>query len=253
MSVFSRTHLAFIPALALALAACDKQPPAPKAVVQEATPAPAATPAALAAEAAKPASVETLSFSQDGSSLTWVGAKVTLKHDGGFKKFAGKIELADGSLEKGKVSVEIETDSIFSDAEKLTGHLKSADFFEVEKFPKAEFVSTEIKAGGEGDATHTVTGNLTMHGVTKSVSFPAKIVVADSEVAGDATFTINRKDFGIVYPGKPDDLIHDNVTIKLAIKAPRAAKKEIVEAKDNAGEAAKEQAGEAKEKAEEKK
>lgn len=224
MFAFSRTHFAILPILALSLAACDKQPPAPKAVVQEATPESAKAP--LAAEAA-PVKLETLTFSQDGSAITWVGAKVTLKHDGGFKTFSGKVELGDGAIEKGKVSVEIETDSVFSDAEKLTGHLKSADFFEVEKFPKASFVSTEIKAGGAEGATHTVTGNLDLHGVTKSVTFPAKIVVGDSDVQASAEFSINRKDFNIVYPGKPDDLIHDNVTIKLAIKAPREAVKEV--------------------------
>lgn len=228
MIALNRSYLAILPALALALAACDKTPPAPKAVVEEAKPV--ATQAAPV-EADKPAAkIEKLSFSQEGSSLDWVGAKVTLKHDGGFKTFSGNIELADGAIENGKVSVEIEMDSVFSDAEKLTGHLKSADFFEVEKFPKASFISTEIKAGGAEGATHTITGNLDLHGVTKSVTFPAKITVGDEDVQASADFSINRKDFGIVYPGKPDDLIHDNVTIKLAIKAPRETVKEVKQA-----------------------
>lgn len=224
MLAFNRYHLAILPVLALSFAACDKTPPAPKAVVEEAKPVAQAAP--VEAEKA-PVKIETLSFSQDGSSLDWVGAKVSLKHDGGFKTFSGTVELADGALENGKVTVEIEMDSVFSDAEKLTGHLKSADFFEVEKFPKAKFVSTEIKAGGAEGATHTVTGNLDLHGVTKSVTFPAKVTIGEEDVQAAAEFTINRKDFGIVYPGKPDDLIHDNVTIKLAIKAPRETVKEV--------------------------
>jgi len=240
MAFFSRSHLAIVPLLALSLAACDKAPP--KAVVEEAKPAPAAPAAAEAKkeEPKKEVVLETLNFSQETSKIEWVGAKVTLKHDGGFKTFTGKVELADGALEGGKVSVEIETKSVFSDAEKLTGHLLSPDFFDVEKFPKAEFASTEIKTGGAEGATHTITGNLTLHGVTKSVSFPAKVEVSDSEVKATAEFSINRKDFDIVYPGKPDDLIHDNVTIKLDIKAPReATKPAAAEAEKPAAEAEK--------------
>ncbi|NUO53317.1 MAG: YceI family protein, partial [Polyangiaceae bacterium] len=104
---------------------------------------------------------------------------------------------------------------------KLDGHLKSKDFFEVETFPKATFTSTEIKAGGEGGATHTITGNLNLHGVEKSVGFPAKIKVEKDKVTAEAKFAINRKDFNIVYAGKADDLIKDDVLIKLTITAKR--------------------------------
>jgi polyisoprenoid-binding protein YceI len=100
--------------------------------------------------------------------------------------------------------------------------LKSADFFDAEKFPKATFVSTSVKPGGEKNATHTVTGNLTMHGVTKSISFPATIRLAPGSAEADAEFAINRKDFGIMYPGASDDLIRDDVLIKLTIRAKKA-------------------------------
>ena len=109
--------------------------------------------------------------------------------------------------------------SVATDQEKLDGHLKSPDFFDVAKFPKATFESTKIVKGGDNGATHTVTGNLTLHGVTKSIVFPAKIAIAGDTVTVDADFGINRKDFGIVYPGKADDLIKDEVLMKLAIKA----------------------------------
>jgi polyisoprenoid-binding protein YceI len=86
------------------------------------------------------------------------------------------------------------------------------------------FVSTAIEAGAKDpkakDATHTVTGNLTLHGVTKSISFPAKITVSGDNATLDSQFFINRKDFGIMYPGKPNDLIRDEVVIKLAIHGP---------------------------------
>jgi polyisoprenoid-binding protein YceI len=166
-----------------------------------------------------PAGGSTYTFSQEGSKLEWVGAKVTGKHDGGFKTFTGTVRVPDGKIESGSVTVDIDTESVFSDAEKLTGHLKSPDFFDTAKFPKARFTSTSIKPGGEAGATHTVTGNLNLHGVTKSITFPAKIQQSDGEVTVKAEFGINRKDFGILYAGKADDLIKDDVLIKLDLHA----------------------------------
>jgi polyisoprenoid-binding protein YceI len=207
-----RAHgAAFALTLGLALAVgCNNNPTKDKAKAEVAE-------AVKTAEA--PAAGTAYAFSQDGSKLEFVGAKVTNKHDGGFKTFHGTIRVPDGKLESGSVEVEIETDSIFTDTEKLTGHLKSADFFDTQKFPKARFTSTSIKPGGEANATHTITGNLDLHGVTKSISFPAKIQASDTGVTVDTEFGINRKDFGILYTGKADDLIKDDVLIKLNIQA----------------------------------
>ena len=144
------------------------------------------------------------------------------KHDGGFKTFNGTVQLVDGDPTKSSVTVEIETASIFVDDPKLEDHLKSPDFFDVAKFPKAHFTSTAIKSGGEAGATHTVTGNLELHGVTKTITFPATIRPGADRVEVDAEFSINRKDWNIVYPGMPDDLIQDNVLIKLTLRANRS-------------------------------
>src|SRR5262249_58222665 len=117
-----------------------------------------------------------------------------------------------------RVAVEIVTDSIYSDEQRLTGHLKTPDFFEVKTYPKATFVTTAIKAGGSGGATHTVTGDLTLHGVTKSITFPATITVAADAATLTSEFTINRLDFGMTWG---QDKVHDQVVIKLNVKAPR--------------------------------
>jgi polyisoprenoid-binding protein YceI len=101
--------------------------------------------------------------------------------------------------------------------------LKTPDFFDVQKFPTARFVSTAVKPGGQNGATHTITGNLELHGVTKSISFPAMIHMTGDLVHATAEFVINRKDFGIVYPGMPDDLIKDEVAIKLTIIAKKTS------------------------------
>ena len=197
---------------AVTVAACDNNPTknSTKATVNE--------PVATASQAATSANAVVYTFSNEGSKVAFVGAKVTGKHEGGFGKFTGTVKIIDNDVANSTVSVDIEPTSLFADQEKLTTHLKSADFFDVEKFSKASFVSTQIKAGGDKGATHTVIGNLTLHGVTKSISFPASIKKVETGVEADADFGINRKDFGIAYAGKADDLIKDDVLIKLTVR-----------------------------------
>jgi polyisoprenoid-binding protein YceI len=144
------------------------------------------------------------------STLSFVGSKITGSHDGGFNRFGGTIELVDNDPTASHVTIEIDATSLWADDDRLTEHLKSPDFFEVETYPEASFESTSIEQTADG---YTVTGNLTLHGVTKSVSFPAQIEVGESGIGARAEFFVKRFDFGIVYPGKPDDLIRDEVVI----------------------------------------
>ena len=151
------------------------------------------------------------------STIGFVGSKVTGSHPGGFKSFTGHFTVKDGKPVGNDHKVVIDMASTFSDAEKLTGHLKSPDFFDVEKFPESTFDVTELKAGDNG--AYTVTGNFTLHGVTKNISFPATVTQGSDAVTIKAEFDIKRKDFGIVYPGKAEDLIRDEVVIKLDLTA----------------------------------
>lgn len=155
------------------------------------------------------------------SKIEFVGSKVTGSHNGSFGSFTGQVDYA-GAPEKSRVNITIDANSIATDDPKLTEHLKTADFFDVAKFPESTFVSTEIKPGGERGATHTITGNLTMHGVTKSVTFPATIAVTPEAATVDSTFSINRKDFGISYAGAADNAIRDDVVLTLKIRATKA-------------------------------
>lgn len=213
----SRFTLAVLPvALLLAQTGCeDPAKDKPKATVMSAAQvtAPAAAPMAAGAE--------TLAVDTAGSSVGFVGSKVTGSHPGNFQKFTGTISLVGGKAEGGAITFEVETASLKTDDAKLDGHLNGADFFDTAKFPKAAFTSTAIKAGGDKGATHTVTGALDLHGVKKTISFPVSITVAESSVTGTSEFSINRKDFGISYAGKADDLIRDEVLLKLSLKAPR--------------------------------
>lgn len=204
---------------AIFLTACeDPSANKPKATTSEPT---ANKPVANTATA--PASKsESLVLSPEGSKVEFTGSKVTGSHDGGFTKFNGKIELINAKPEDSKVSVEIETASVFTNEEKLTGHLKTPDFFDVEKFPKASFASTKIEPDTvKGADNYTVTGDFELHGVKKTISFPATIKVGADDVTVKSEFSINRKDFGIAYAGKADDLIRDGVVIKLDLKTTR--------------------------------
>ena len=152
-------------------------------------------------------------FTLDGKNtkIEFTGTKPGGKHVGGFKELTGTVSGADATSLK--LEVEIDTTSMFTDNGKLTNHLKSADFFEVKTYPKAKFVSTKIDKGTDG---YTVTGDLTLHGKTKSISFPADIKVGADAVSLSSTFKINRQDFGISFgAGKVDD----DVTLKVTVNA----------------------------------
>ena len=183
---------------------------------------------AVTGEATKVASPATAAQGQkylitpQNSKIEFTGSKVTGKHEGSFGDFSGQIDYA-GNPEQSRVNIAMKTDSLTTDTPDLTKHLKTPDFFDVAKFPEATFVSTSIKPGGEKGASHTITGNLTLHGVTKAVTFPATINVTPEVATVDSTFSINRKDFGINYAGQADNLIRDDVVLKLTIKANKAS------------------------------
>lgn len=211
-----RNHLTITMLILVALLTFGCANPAankPKATIANAAPE---------SDAAKPANAETLVISPENSKVEFVAAKVTRSHNGSFKQFAGAIDLVKNSVEASRVTIDIQTNSVVTDEDGLTKHLQTPDFFDVAKFPKATFTSTKIEANSAGGATHSVTGNFELHGIKKSIAFPATITVAPDSVSVNAEFAINRKDFGLVYPGKADDLIRDGVVIRLAIKVPRA-------------------------------
>jgi polyisoprenoid-binding protein YceI len=170
---------------------------------------------------AAPAAAEKLIISPDTSKVEFVAAKVTRSHNGSFKQFAGAIDLVKNNVDESRVSIDIQTNSVMTDDEGLTKHLQTPDFFDVAKYPKATFVSTRIEPNTAGGATHSVTGNFDLHGVKKSITFPATIKIAPDGVSVNAEFAINRKDFGLLYPGKADDLIRDGVVIKLTLNMSR--------------------------------
>lgn len=206
--------------LSLFLAACED----PAANKTRAVTSNASTPAANSQTPTAPVAAkgESLEITPENSKVLFVGSKVTGKHDGGFKKFTGTIELVSEKPETSRVYVDIDATSVFTDADGLTEHLQTGDFFDIKKFPKASFGSTSIVPdAAKGANAYTVTGDMELRGARKSVTFPATIIVSAADVSVTSEFSINRKDFGIVYAGKADDLIRDDVVIKLDLKTPR--------------------------------
>lgn len=223
-----KKFLVLVLASAAFLAACeDPAANKPKATTTNsasstATNSPANNAPANTVSEVKPSTGNGLAITPENSKVEFTGSKVTGKHDGGFKQFTGNIDLVNNKPEESKVFVEMDVDSMFTDDENLTKHLKTADFFDVAKFPKASFTSTKIVPDtAKGANNYTVSGDFDLHGVKKEITFPATITVSDADVAVKSEFSINRKDFGIVYAGKTDDLIRDDVVIKLDLKTPR--------------------------------
>lgn len=170
---------------------------------------PAEETATVAVEASGPVEVK---LTPDNTLIQFVGTHKGDKPDprtGKFGKFNGVAHAADGKLTE--VTVVIDTASLETEIEKLTNHLKSPDFFDVRENPEAKFVSKSIETGEDGTAK--VTGDLTLLGETKSISFPAKVKVG-KDIALDAEFVINRVDFGMDYG---TDNVHEDVTMTIKV------------------------------------
>ena len=222
-------RLLTIPALmaSLTMLGCgeDAAKDVPKVTAEAPKPVPADAPKTSSDAKGAPASTITaapstaLAITPATSKIEFIGSKkVGGAHNGGFKAFDGKVEMHDGKPEVKSIAVDIDTTSIFADDDKLTGHLKNQDFFEVSKYPTAKFVTTEIKAGGEKGATHTLVGNLTLHGVTKSITIPATVKVEGDSMTLKSEFALNKNDFGMTFGG-PGNVIREEVVIKLDVKA----------------------------------
>lgn len=162
----------------------------------------------------------TLAIDPSRSELNLIGAKVTKKHEAWIRDYSGTVSVTPSGAVTG-VDFTARMASIEADHPKLTHHLKTEDFLWVEKYPTAEFRSVEVVSGSDAEGmTHTVTGDLTIRGRTKRITFPADIEVTGEGVAARTEFVIDRQDFGVAYPGRPDDLIQDGVVLQIRLVAP---------------------------------
>ena len=151
---------------------------------------------------------------------------------GKFKQFDGTIEYDPEKVADASVEFIVQADSIDTANDDRDQHLRSADFFHVEKFPTLSFESTHVKSAGDNKLM--VTGDLTIHGVTQKVTIPVEVLgVMDTPMgtrAGFATeFTIDRKDYGITWNRALDSggaVLGDDVTIEINVEAKKAEMEE---------------------------
>jgi len=144
---------------------------------------------------------------------------------GSFNDFEGVAEVNGDDPSKSSVSVKIQTASIDTRNEQRDGHLKTGDFLEVEKFPEITFASTSVVQDGD---TFTVTGDLTIKGITQSVSVPfefegsAKDPYGNERIGFEGSTTISRKDFGITFNATLETggvLVSDKIVLEFEISA----------------------------------
>lgn len=174
---------------------------------------------------------QNLQVNTDESKLEWVGEKVTGKHWGTVDIQKGMLTLDGNSITGGEIHVNMSTINV-QDLEgdskaKLTGHLKSDDFFSVEQNPTVKFVITKVKADSKlkNGNTHSVTGKLSIKGKTETISFPARLNVSDDEVMAFASFKLDRTKWNIRYGSGSffdnlgDKTIYDEFQVKFNITA----------------------------------
>ena len=191
---------------------------------------------AKVAKTEKTAKVAATTYQIDAaqSNLAWNGKKVTGEHNGTIKIADGNLQVNKNNIVGGTIGIDMNsivnldiTDKDFN--QKLIGHLKSDDFFSVEKNPRATFKITSltpIKGAKAGAANYNVNGNLTIKGITNPVTFPAQVAVNGNTVTAKSdAVVLDRTKWDIRYGSKSffanigDKAIHDDFTVQFNVVA----------------------------------
>ncbi len=172
----------------------------------------------------------TLNVDPTQSQLTWTARKIGGEHTGTVNIAKGTLQVEGNKLLGGEFLMDMTsiTDTDITNEMmngKLTTHLKSEDFFSVEKNPTSTFAITKVApvvGAKAGDANYTITGDLSIKGITKSVTFPAIVNIKDNMAEATATFDIDRTLWDIKYRAAiigtvADKVIEDHFTIALKV------------------------------------
>lgn len=225
-------------ALTLALLGCPKTPSDSSGASEPGEqPREATEPASEKHEASEPAAAphddadppppaalpgqEVLSVDREHSSVGFAVARATIGHIGHFARFSANL-----TLERGQpvgLAISVRTGSVAADQHGLTEHLKSADFFDVEKFPTATFTAARIVPlpADDEQGTHRVHGTMQLHGVERELDFAATFAFEADRVIGSAALDISAKAFGIEYAGMAEELAEDRVALEIELAFPR--------------------------------
>jgi polyisoprenoid-binding protein YceI len=170
-------------------------------------------------------------LSVKNSNLSWNATKkIGSGHSGTIALKRGQLQVENGMIKAGEFDIDMtklavtDIPASSKDNAKLVGHLRSDDFFSVEKNPTAAFVVTKVTKG-EGN-TQMVTGNLTIKGVTQAVTFPAEVTKEGQGWKATAKITIDRTTFGVRYGSAKhfanlmaDRIINDNFDVNVELRA----------------------------------
>ncbi len=179
--------------------------------------------ATLAGNGAKAKKASTLAVDTKESKIHWLAKKVTGQHEGFISISNGSLSVDKGKVVGGSFTIDMKsivcTDITNEEYnKKFISHITTGDFFEVEKFPTTTFKITKV-------AGSNITGDLTLHGVTKTITFPAKISVAGGKVTATASIPVDRTEFGVKYGSKKffesigDKAIDDVFTLDVTLVA----------------------------------
>ncbi len=143
---------------------------------------------------------------------------------GRFATFSGTFQLDPATGQAGAAQLSIDVASVNTENERRNGHLKSADFFAADSFPKMTFVSTKIEKGS--GSKYKMTGNLTIRGVTKPVVLDAELAGTRQTAEGwlaaiNMTGTVKRKEFGLMWDRVTEGVavVADDVTLQIEVEA----------------------------------
>lgn len=179
---------------------------------------------ALASLSTGPALAEVYTVDSTHSGISFRIRHLISEAEGRFNNFKGTVDFDPADYAKTKVNFTIQADSIDTGNAKRDTHLKSADFFEVEKYPTLTFVSTSAKK--TGDKTMDVTGDMTIHGKTRRMTVPVRVFGPTdpdkdgSRSAGFQTeFNLSRADFGVNSWTDKSGVLGDEVKARVTIEA----------------------------------
>lgn len=169
---------------------------------------------------------EKYSVSNAESSITWKGSKPTGSHSGTVSVSAGEFIVAGDKISSGSFSIDMTSITEVENSQRLIGHLKSPDFFNVEEFATASF---EVTGTNSSNGKINLSGNLTIKGIQKDISFPITVVKENNTLTlSSETFTIDRTRWDIKYKSKTifgdlgDKFINDEIELKVSVKATKS-------------------------------
>jgi len=173
------------------------------------------------------AAADTLAIDSAHSEASFQIRHLVTKVRGRFAEFSGTILMDAAKAENSSVAFTIKAASIDTGNAKRDEHLRSADFFDVAKFPELSFKSSKVSAGANG-APYQVTGNLTIRGVSKEITLPVSFLGKARDPWGntragfETAIRINRKDYGINWNAALDQggfMLSDDVDVSINLEA----------------------------------